>query len=185
MALLAALCHGEPSALPKTSTRCGHIESANDAGQVFALADFLPYRLSVVTNRISRAFAHRYAETFDLTIAEWRVLAVVGNFAPMSASDVCIRTAMDKVKVSRAVARLVKRNFLVRRVDPDDNRMHSLVLSRRGRGVYDGVVPMALALEHRLTSALTKDERAALIRILGKLEAYVDDLEGAERAERV
>jgi len=142
--------------------------------RVFALADFLPYRLSVVTNRISRAFARRYADAFDLTIPDWRVLAVVGNFAPMSSGDICVKTAMDKVKVSRAVARLVDRGLLVRATDPRDQRMHRLDLSRRGKGVYDGVVPMALDLEHQLTSALTAAERATLEHILDKLNACVD-----------
>lgn len=35
-----------------------------------SLADFLPYRLSVLANRVSRALAGRYADEFDLTIPE-------------------------------------------------------------------------------------------------------------------
>ena len=151
-------------------------ETPPGASENFALADFLPYRLSVVTNRISRTFAQRYAEAFDLTIPDWRVLAVVGNFAPMSSSDICAKTAMDKVKVSRAVTRLVDRGLLFRDTDPRDQRMHCLELSRYGKQVYDGVVPMALALENQLTSALTTGERTTLSRILDKLAACVDDL---------
>lgn len=62
----------------------------------FALEEFLPYRLSVVTNRASRLFARRYSEVFGISIAEWRVLAVVGRFGGLSASAVVARTAMDK-----------------------------------------------------------------------------------------
>jgi len=152
----------------------------SERGPDFSLADFLPYRLSVVTNRISRHFARRYADAFDLTIPEWRVLAVVGNFAPMSSSDICDRTAMDKVKVSRAVSRLVSRGLVKRRPDRDDLRMHRLALSLRGRRVYENVIPMAVALEHQLTAALSPGERATLLRILGKLADCVDELEDAE-----
>ena len=60
----------------------------------FDLEDFLPYRLSVVTNRVSQAFASRYEAAWGLSIPEWRVLAVVGAFAPLSAAAVRVRSAI-------------------------------------------------------------------------------------------
>ena len=43
------------------------------------LKEFLPYRLSIVTNRISASFARLYSEKFNLSIPEWRVMAVLGQ----------------------------------------------------------------------------------------------------------
>ena len=65
---------------------------------------FMPYRLSVVTNRVSSAIAQHYSQRFDLSIPEWRVIAVLGQSPGLSARQVAQRTAMDKVQVSRAVA---------------------------------------------------------------------------------
>jgi len=48
---------------------------------------FVPYRLSVLSNVVSRAFALLYAERFDLAIPQWRVLAVLGMAAPQSAGE--------------------------------------------------------------------------------------------------
>jgi DNA-binding MarR family transcriptional regulator len=143
----------------------------------FNLEDFLPYRLSVVTNRVSRAFASRYEAAWGLAIPEWRVLAVVGSFAPLSAAEVCDRTAMDKVKVSRAVARLVRRGLLERRRDGSDQRVQLLSLGPKGREVYEGVVPMARAIEGALTAALSPGERKNLLRALDKLDSCVAELE--------
>ena len=84
--------------------------AAND--QAFKLEDFLPYRLSVAANRVSRLCARRYTKAFGLSIPEWRVLAVVGRFDTLSPSAVGEWTAMDKVKVSRAAASLVARGEL-------------------------------------------------------------------------
>ena len=70
----------------------------------FKLDEFLPYRLSVAANRVSRMFAHRYSQAFGLTIPEWRVLTIVGRSGTISPSGVGELTAMDKVKVSRAAA---------------------------------------------------------------------------------
>src|ERR1700733_9975292 len=45
----------------------------------FCLASFLPYRLAVVTESIHRLFGESYQETCDLTIPEWRALAIVAE----------------------------------------------------------------------------------------------------------
>ena len=72
------------------------------------LDHFVPYRLSVLSNRVSDAIARHYSERFGLSIPEWRVMAVLGQTPGLSARDVAARTAMDKVQVSRAVACLLR-----------------------------------------------------------------------------
>lgn len=136
---------------------------------VFALEHFLPYRLSVLINTMSRAFARLYGERFGLSIPEWRVMAVLGRFAPLSASEVAERTAMDKVRVSRAVARLIKTGLVDRATDAADRRRSVLKLSRAGRRVHDGIVPMARAIEAELLRGLSADEREALDALVSKL----------------
>ncbi len=142
----------------------------------FALEHFLPYRLSVLTNTISGGIARLYAERFGLAIAEWRVMAVLDRFGPLSANQVCRRTAMDKVRVSRAVARLVARGLVARRADPHDRRRALLRLAPPGRTIHHQIVPLARAREARLLDALSADERAALDRLLAKLQARADEL---------
>ncbi|MFP6740677.1 MAG: MarR family winged helix-turn-helix transcriptional regulator [Alphaproteobacteria bacterium] len=143
----------------------------------FALDDFLPYRLSIVTNRISQAFARRYSEAFGLAIPEWRVMAVLGNFAPLTANQLCQRTAMDKVKVSRAVASLVAAGHVRKGANPADQRSTLLRLTPKGRRTYRRIVPQALDLEAALTAVLAPGERQALTATLAKLEACVAELE--------
>ncbi|HXA26388.1 MAG TPA: MarR family transcriptional regulator, partial [Acetobacteraceae bacterium] len=115
-------------------------------GEVFRLEEFLPYRLSVAANRVSRLFARRYSEAYGLSIPEWRVLAMIGRFGTLSPSAVGEWTAMDKVKVSRAAASLVARGLLRQTQDPRDGRGRLLHLTRKGATVYQGVVPLACEL---------------------------------------
>ena len=107
------------------------------------LEHFLPYRLSVLSNRTSNAIAREYSERFDMTIPEWRVMAVLGRFAGLSANQVAQRTAMDKVAVSRAVAKLLESGRLLRAFDDDDRRRSVLRLSEAGYAIYDQIVPLA------------------------------------------
>jgi DNA-binding MarR family transcriptional regulator len=140
------------------------------------LEHFLPYRLSVLSNRISAAIAREYAERFQLGMTEWRVLAVIGPSPGLSASEVVERTAMDKVAVSRAVDRLVRSGRLLRETDGDDRRRSLLRLSPAGREVYAEVVPAALALERRLLEALSLTDREQLDELLGRLNEAADKL---------
>jgi DNA-binding MarR family transcriptional regulator len=134
------------------------------------LEHFLPYRLSVLSNRISQDIARLYAERFALGITEWRVLAVLGRHHDISAREVAERTAMDKVAVSRAIASLLDAGRIERETHGDDRRRSRLRLSPAGRAIYDEVAPLALAYQRRLLEGLAGDERAALDRLLSRLE---------------
>ncbi len=155
--------------MPSRQENGGTGETAAPHG-AFVLDDFLPYRLSVAANRVSRALAERYA-AHGLSIPEWRVMAVVGGFAPLSSNEVCRRTEMDKAKVSRAVTRLVAAGLLARRPDETDRRLITLSFTAKGRRTYEAIVPLALALEQELTAMLQPGERRTLDRILDKLRA--------------
>jgi DNA-binding MarR family transcriptional regulator len=144
------------------------------------LAHFVPYRLSVLTNRVSSAIARTYSERFDLTIPEWRVMAVLGGAARLSAGEVASRTAMDKVQVSRAIARLVESKRVQRVVDSDDGRVARLSLTAKGRAIYDEIVPLALGLEDILLEALSPAERTKLDEIMTKLNTQAGLLGTAE-----
>lgn len=137
---------------------------------ILELDRFLPYRLSVLSNRISQDIAALYADKFGLNVTEWRILAVLGRYPDLSATDVAERTAMDKVAVSRAVTSLLAEGRLKRRMHGDDRRRSVLALSAKGYKVYDEVAPLALAYERRLLEGLPDDERAALDRLLSRME---------------
>ena len=130
---------------------------------------FLPYRLSVLSNRVSDAIARQYSDRFGLTIPEWRAMAVLGGTPGLSAREVAERTAMDKVQVSRAVDSLVRARRVARTPDPADGRIARLSLTPKGRAIYDEVVPLALHLEEVFVSALKPEERRALDALLAKL----------------
>lgn len=140
------------------------------------LAHFLPYRLSVLSNRISQRIADTYARRFGIGITEWRVIAVLGRHPGLSANGVAERTAMDKVAVSRALARLMERGLVQRDTHGDDRRRSVLELSDAGYRIYDEVVPLALARERELLAYLDPDERRQLDALLDKLDRGLQDL---------
>ncbi|HEY5336596.1 MAG TPA: MarR family winged helix-turn-helix transcriptional regulator [Rhizomicrobium sp.] len=140
------------------------------------LDHFLPYRLSILSNRASDAIARHYSDRFGLSVPEWRVMAVLGQTPGLSARDVALRTAMDKVQVSRAVASLVEAKRVKRDEDDVDGRITRLSLTPRGQAIYDEVVPLALHLEEVFLSALSPQEREDLDRLMTKLTDRISHL---------
>ncbi|MHA1543728.1 MAG: MarR family winged helix-turn-helix transcriptional regulator [Alphaproteobacteria bacterium] len=133
------------------------------------LKDYLPYRLSVLSNRVSSSISKLYQRHVDLSIPEWRVIAILGESGALSAGGVAKKTAMDKVAVSRAAARLVEANYVARKTDAKDKRRHELRLTAMGREIYETVVPVALAYEASLLENLSRAEKKHLDSLLRKL----------------
>lgn len=146
------------------------------AASPLRLQEFLPYRFSVLTELMSRIFAERYEREFGISIPEWRVMAVLGERAPLSTQAVIEATEMDRVRVSRAVIRLADKGLLTRKAQQRDKRAHILRLSRRGVATYRQIVPLARKLQAELAASLEPDEVRVLDRILGKLHAGVGEL---------
>lgn len=147
---------------------------------VLALESFLPYRLSILSNTVSSAIADVYRRRFHLGIPEWRVMAILGRYPGLSAAEVAERTAMDKVAVSRAVAKLLATGRISREFADADRRRSILRLSPAGQAVYQEIVPEALALEAQLLAALTGPEREMLDGILTRLQARAGTLNRGE-----
>lgn len=144
----------------------------------FALEDFLPYRLSIVAQTVSGSLSKIYASRFDLSVPQWRVMAVLGRYEPISANEVCELTVMDKVAVSRAVQAMLRRGLVERTVDPSDRRRSALRLSRRGRAIHNEIVPMAVEYERRLLQSITPEERGLLDSLLKRLQSRAEGKNG-------
>jgi DNA-binding MarR family transcriptional regulator len=122
------------------------------------LEDFLPYRLSILSNTVSSTIASTYDKRFGLSIPEWRVIAVLGRFPGLSAVEVAERTLMDKVAVSRAVSKLLKSGRIDRQFANADRRRSILNLTEEGRKVHDEIAPLALKFEEDLLHGLDDHE---------------------------
>jgi DNA-binding MarR family transcriptional regulator len=77
---------------------------------------------------------------------------------------------MDKVAVSRALARLVEAGRVSRHMADNDKRRSVLDLTEAGWAIHDVVAPMARAREQAVLDKLDEEERVWLGRILDKLQ---------------
>jgi len=137
------------------------------AKRTLNIDEFLPYRLSLVTNTVSKELAKVYAP-YDLTRTQWRILAVLSGGA-MTAGGISSKTMMDKTTLSRAIKNLIDRKLLTRRAAQADGRSSPLALTAKGRRLFSKIAPLALAREERLRGKLSAADIKSLERILGVL----------------
>lgn len=141
------------------------------------LQQFLPYRLAVLAEAVSRSVASVYATRYELTRDEWRLLAMLAETGRIQAAEAAQRTTLDKMQASRALRSLESRGLVAREVDASDRRHVLVRLLPAGRSLYRQVAPMAEARERYLLQALDDDERRVLEQVLDKLLRRVRDLE--------
>ncbi len=164
--------------LKKTRKKANAAANILSSGQEIGieLTRFMPYRLSLLSLAISQSIAQIYSERFNIGIMEWRVIAVLGSYQPLSSSQICDHTNMDKVQVSRAVSSLSRSRMLLRKTDNQDRRRSHLRLSAKGMSVYRQVVPLALERERDLMAALNTEEQKLFDSLLLKLEQRAEAL---------
>lgn len=131
----------------------------------------------VVSNRISRAFAGEVTARHGVRLTEWRVLVSLVEEPGLTANAITRRWGLEKMAVNRAVRRLNQQGCVTVTPDPRDRRRLTLMLTAKGRRLFETVEPDATRRYREILALLDADERRALGRILAKLTAGT---EGAE-----
>jgi len=139
-------------------------------GHTLRLQDYLPYRLSVAANAVSRLIARAYERQFGLKNSQWRLLAVLADEGPLTQQTLCGRTIMDKVTVMRAAQALLRRRLVRRLPNAEDGRSHRLIMTAAGKRVYQRIVPLALAYQQQLLEGIGQRDIERLERLLRRIE---------------
>jgi DNA-binding MarR family transcriptional regulator len=154
----------------------------NEGTPIGRLADFLPYQLSVTSNAVSSLIAERYRSRFGLKIAEWRVMAILGDAGSATQRELTEATLMDKVAVNRACKVLEERGLVMRQPNADDGRSHLLELTDEGRAIHGEVMPLARAMEAEIFATLDAAEIDQLQDLLRRIFAQTEKMRPAPRS---
>lgn len=130
---------------------------------------FLPYQFSQLADVVSHSVATVYESRLGISRDDWRVLVAVNQARHMRATDIAQHTTLDKMQVSRAIARLEKKGFVSRTADTEDKRQHILIVTPAGQAAYREVSPMMMARNDYLLQDLAPSEREALQRYLDQV----------------
>jgi DNA-binding MarR family transcriptional regulator len=144
---------------------------------------FVPFRLNRLAAEVSAALSSEYQERYGLDIPEWRVLATLGfRDDPCSAQYIAHCTRTHKSTISRAVTTLMTRQLVERVENADDRREFRLRMTRKGKALYEELIPRLKRKEQAILSCLSAQERRVFAHMLGKIEQSLDLVQTSREA---
>jgi DNA-binding MarR family transcriptional regulator len=172
--------------LPNASSSeigAGPRESAARKGSRLDLFRFVPFRLNRLAAEVSAELSSEYQERYGLDIPEWRVLATLGfRDDACSAQYIAHCTRTHKSTISRAVTALMTRRLVERVENEDDRREFALRMTRKGKALYEELIPRLLRKEREILSCLSAQERKDFAYMLGKIESSLDLVQTSNEA---
>ena len=143
-------------------------------------------RLLSLATLLRRSANLLYRKELGLSEVEWRILAIVGDHAPLTLAALVEILGLDKGQLSRNVTALVKRRILTRTPDPQDSREVRIALTPHGEETFDALIGLALNRNRELVAGLSGAEVAALLAALEHLLANAKCMlaHGLEQARR-
>ena len=120
----------------------------------FDLETFLPFRLHQASEAVSQSFRAVYREEYSMTRSQWRVLAHLGQYGAMTATEISASAGLHKTKVSRAVQDLQNRRWLSKQADETDRRVQIRNLTKAGRLTYQRLGKLAQAYNRQMAQKL-------------------------------
>ncbi len=145
---------------------------------------FVPFRLNRLAAEVSNALSAEYQARYGLDIPGWRVLATLGfREDACSAQYISDCTRTHKSTISRAVTTLMERQLVERVENAEDRREFRLRLTRKGRTLYEELIPRLLRKEQDILSCLTAKERRDFAALLGKLERSLALVQTSQEAD--
>ena len=101
---------------------------------------------------------------------------------PCTAQYIAHCTRTHKSTISRAVTALMKRQLVERVENADDRREFALRMTRKGKALYQKLIPRLLRREQEILSCLSAQERRDFAMLLGKIENSLDLVQTAKDA---
>ncbi|MGH3588962.1 MAG: MarR family winged helix-turn-helix transcriptional regulator [Pseudonocardia sp.] len=142
------------------------------------ISELLSYRLSRTSSALSRSAALLYRREFDVSLGEWRAIALIASDPTLTLSRLARRAGLDKAQMSRVVTKLTNRGLVSRTAGA--GRSSQLALTEAGTAVYRGLISAANERNRTFLGALSPEECEVLLSALDKLADIALTLEHRE-----
>lgn len=129
----------------------------------------ITFRVSVLSQLLSRLVDASVKEELGLTSRQWRVLVILNRLGPSSSGDVARMCSFDHSQVSRVAFELVEKGLVAQGHDSVDRRRQVLSLTPASLALLRQGVPASLARQERLRQRLGEEDYAAFCRALDAL----------------
>ena len=125
-------------------------------------SDHLPHRLLLLARMIDRESQRSLSENFNLSLAEWRLLAIATSIGPCTASEIGDAGEIDRAEISRALRKLEPAGLVRREQDPNHGKRLIITPTRAGLALAEKVKAERRRFFETVMSGLTSKDRREL-----------------------
>ena len=144
-------------------------------------SEYLPYLVNRVGWLLVTDLGQNTLARHQLSIAMWRVLAVLADDDGQRQIDVAASTSIDVSTLSRVVTRMVKMGLVSRTRSATSNREVTVRLTPKGAAILARIIPHAIELERRAISGVPAEDLNVIRRSLRRM---YQNLAASERLSR-
>ena len=137
----------------------------------------LLYRLLKLSNLIGRPFFTHFANRYDLTLNDVRVLMGLAHVGQAASHELCEMTGMHPMNVSRSVARLRLQGRITDRADPGNRRRKLLTPTGEGWALYHRLARHVTVLSEFVLATLSQREVEFLSSLLAVLSERLESVD--------
>jgi DNA-binding MarR family transcriptional regulator len=130
---------------------------------------YLPYLVNRVGTALAVDFGRSALARPQLSIADWRLLAVLADRDGQRQIDLAGRTSIDASTLSRAISRLVKRGLVTRARSSTNSREVVVSLTAKGALLVTQLIPLAIAAERTAIAGVSPRDLAIVRRSLKRM----------------
>lgn len=159
----------------QTSQRPCPWTELDENGSGLTVLDFITVKLSALTSSLRRDLTTPYADEYDLSVSEWRLLSLIAHANSLPFGELVVQSTSDKALVSRTVRLLEKRNLVYVSYESGQSRKRLFChITPQGQALYDQIFPIARRKHAEVLRSLTPTERENFFSAIQKLQHYCD-----------
>lgn len=133
------------------------------------LQQLMSYRISHLSNTISRAVSNELDRDYGIALTDYRILTVIAQNDSVSIKEITTLTRIDKGWISRSVNNLLKQGLLIKTPDDNDARKINLFLTDKGKQLQKTIYKGSIRRQEILLDKFTTGEKAMLFELLDQL----------------
>lgn len=144
--------------------------------RVPAFRALLAYQIDSTAEALRRGATLRLRREHDVSLMEWRTLALIDHLQPVRLRDLAADFGADKAQISRIVTALVSRGLVVRRLREGDARSAQLELSEPGRAKTLALARSVQERDRAFRACLKPAELEQLVGMLARIRTRAQEL---------
>jgi DNA-binding MarR family transcriptional regulator len=136
----------------------------------------ISYQITIAANLMAFGSSARNFKEFGLNVGEWRIIGLLGQMGPVTASKMAELLTQDKAGISRSIAALDARQLIVKIPNPNHKRSPHIWMSVAGMDLYERIVPVFTEQAEKFCAGLSKDEQIMFCKLLDKLAHHTAEV---------